>query len=118
LLLIGFGVLPIRGALLAYTNEPFVIVAVQMLDGISASVLGVLVPLSIADATRGTGRFNLMQGIVGSAAGIGAAISTLAAGRLADTFGAPMTFLGLAAIAGCGLTLLLLAMPETRPQGS
>jgi MFS family permease len=116
LLLIGFGVLPIRGALLAYTNEPFVIVAVQMLDGISGSVLGVLVPLSIADATRETGRFNLVQGIVGSAAGIGAAISTLAAGRLADAFGAPVTFLSLATIAAGSLMLLLLTMPETKPR--
>jgi MFS family permease len=116
LLLIGFGVLPIRGALLAYTQEPFAIVAVQMLDGISASVLGVLVPLTIADATRGTGRFNLMQGIVGSAVGIGATASTFAAGRLADAFGAPVTFLCLAAIAGCSVLLLLLAMPETKPR--
>lgn len=114
LLLIGFGVLPIRGALLAYTNDPAVIIAVQMLDGISASVLGVLVPLSIADATRGTGRFNLVQGIVGSAAGIGAAASTFAAGRLADSFSTQAAFLGLAAIAGCGVLLLLSTMPETK----
>ncbi len=116
LLLIGFGVLPVRGVLLAYTREPSAIVAVQMLDGISASVLGVLVPLTIADATRGTGRFNLVQGIVGSAVGIGAAASTFAAGRLADSLGVAATFLCLAAIAGCGVLLLLLAMPETRPQ--
>ncbi len=116
LLLIGFGVLPIRGLLLAYTHEPFAIVAVQMLDGISASVLGVLVPLTIADATRGTGRFNLAQGIVGSAVGIGAAASTFVAGRLADIVGAPVTFLCLAIIAGCGVLLLLVAMPETKPR--
>jgi MFS family permease len=116
LLLIGFGVLPVRGLLLAYTHEPFAIVAVQMLDGISASVLGVLVPLTIADATRGTGRFNLAQGIVGSAVGIGAAASTFVAGRLADIVGAPVTFLCLAIIAGCGVLLLLVAMPETKPR--
>jgi MFS family permease len=116
LLLIGFGVLPIRGLLLAYTHEPFAIVAVQMLDGISASVLGVLVPLTIADATRGTGRFNLAQGIVGSAVGIGAAASTFVAGRLADIVGAPVTFLCLAIFAGCGVLLLLVAMPETKPR--
>ncbi len=115
LLLIGFGVLPIRGLLLAYTSEPYAIVAVQMLDGITASVLGVLVPLSIADATRGTGRFNLMQGVVGCAVGIGATISTFVAGRLADSIGTPMTFLVLATIALGALLLLVVAMPETKP---
>jgi MFS family permease len=99
LLLIGFGVLPVRGVLFACTNDPYIIVAVQMLDGISASVLGILVALTIADVTRGTGRFNLVQGIVGSAAGIGAAASTIAAGHLADSFGTPVAFLGLAGIA-------------------
>lgn len=115
LLLIGFAVLPIRGALLAYTTEPYVIVAVQMLDGITASVLSVLVPLSLADTTRGTGRFNLMQGIVGSAAGVGAAISTFLAGRLADSLGTSIAFLVLAAIAVGAVVLLLSAMPETKP---
>ena len=115
LLLIGFAVLPIRGALLAYTTEPFAIVAVQLLDGITAAVLGVLVPLSIADTTRGTGRFNLMQGIVGCAVGIGATISTFVAGYLADSLGIPMTFLILAGIAVGALVLLLAAMPETKP---
>ncbi len=115
LLLIGFAVLPIRGALLAYTTEPYVIVGVQLLDGITAAVLGVLIPLNLADTTRGTGRFNLMQGIVGSAAGVGAAISTFVAGRLADSFGTSMTFLVLAAIAFAAVLLLLSAMPETKP---
>ena len=69
LLLIGFAALPLRGALLAWTNDPYMIVAVQTLDGVSGAVLGILVPLTLADITRGTGRFNLTQGIVGSATG-------------------------------------------------
>ena len=48
------------------------LVAVQVLDGVSATVLAVLVPLIIADVTRGTGHFNLAQGTVGTAVGIGA----------------------------------------------
>jgi sugar phosphate permease len=79
-------------------------------------VLGVLVPLSIADATRGTGRFNLMQGVVGSAVGIGAAISTFSAGYLADSFGVATAFVALGSVGMAGVLLLLIAMPETRPQ--
>jgi MFS family permease len=76
--------------------------------------VGILVPLILADVTRGTGRFNLTQGIVGSAGGIGAAVSVIAAGYLADTFGMAIAFLGMAAMASCGFLLLLAAMPETK----
>ena len=114
-LLLGFAVLPLRGALLACTNDPFMIVAVQMLDGISGAVLGIIVPLALADVSRGTGRFNLAQGLVGSATGIGAALSTFAAGYLADHYGMTTAFFGLAAAAVAALLLLLAAMPETKP---
>ena len=111
-----FAALQLRGLLLAWTDDPVTIVAVQMLDGISAAGIGIVVPLILADITRGTGRFNLAQGIVGTGAGIGAALSTTAAGYLADAYGMGAAFLGLAALAACGLLLLLAALPETRPE--
>ncbi len=114
LLLIGFAALPIRGLLLALVTDPVLLVMVQLLDGITGAVLGVLVPLIVADATRGTGRFNLAQGIVGSAVGIGAALSTTLAGYLIDHFGSRVTFLALAAVAAAGLALAFTLMPETR----
>ena len=115
LLLLGFAALPIRGLLVANTVDPYLLVAVQALDGISAAVLGVLVPLVVADTTRGTGHFNLAQGVVGTAVGIGAALSTTIAGYLTDWFGSSTAFLGLAGIATLALLLVLVAMPETRP---
>jgi MFS family permease len=111
----AFAALQLRGLLLAWTDDPVAIVAVQMLDGISAAGIGIIVPLILADITRGTGRFNLAQGIVGTGAGIGAALSTTAAGYLADAYGVGAAFLGLAALAACGLLLLLAALPETEP---
>jgi predicted MFS family arabinose efflux permease len=117
LLVIGFAALPLRGALLAWTNDPYMIVAVQTLDGISGAVMGVLVPLALADISRGTGRFNLAQGIVGSATGIGATLSTIGAGYLADRFGTATAFAGLAAMGVLALGLLFTMMPETRPAG-
>lgn len=111
-----FAALLLRGALLAWTSDPYLIVAVQMLDGIAAAGMGIIVPLILADITRGTGRFNLAQGIVGTGAGVGAALSTTAAGYLADGFGMGTAFLGLAAIAACGFLFLLAALPETRPE--
>jgi MFS family permease len=115
LFLIGFSVLPLRGALLAWTNDPILIVAVQLLDGVSAAAMSILVPLALADISRGTGHFNLAQGIVGCAIGVGATLSTIGAGYLADHFGTAVAFMGLAAAAVCALTLLLAMMPETKP---
>lgn len=115
LLLLGFAALPLRGALLAWTSDPYIIVAVQALDGISGAVLGVLVPFALADITRATGRFNLAQGIVGCATGIGATLSTAGAGYLADRFGTAIAFAGLAATGILAFLTLSALMPETKP---
>jgi hypothetical protein len=69
LLLVAFGVLPIRGVLFAIVSDPYLLVVVQLLDGITAAVLAITVTLMIADLTRGTGHFNLGQGVIGTAAG-------------------------------------------------
>jgi MFS family permease len=114
LLLIGFAALALRGALFATVNDPYLLVAVQLLDGITASVFSVLVPLTVADIAFGSGHFNLAQGIVGTATGIGASLSTVLAGFASDTFGSNVAFLGLAAVAALGLGVISLLMPETR----
>jgi MFS family permease len=116
LLLIGFAALPIRGALFALVSNPLLLVGVQLLDGITAAVFAVMVPLVVADLTRGTGRFNLGQGIIGTATGIGASLSATFAGYMTDRFGSVPAFAGLALIALAGLTLLWFMMPETRPE--
>ncbi len=115
LLLIGFGALPVRGLLMAWTGDPHVLVLLQVLDGITGAVFGVLVPLTVADLAHGTGRFNLAQGIVGSATGIGATLSTVLSGYIADRLGGSVTFLGLSLIAAGALALLAIFMPETKP---
>jgi predicted MFS family arabinose efflux permease len=113
ILLIGFAALPIRALLFVVVVDPRLLVAVQVLDGVCAAVFGVLVPLTIADITRGTGRFNLAQGIVGSITGIGASLSTTLAGWMSDWLGSSVAFLGLACIGAAGLVLTWLLMPET-----
>jgi predicted MFS family arabinose efflux permease len=115
LLIIALGALTVRGLLFATFAGPLPILAVQMLDGVSASVLGVLIPLVIADISFGTGHFNLAQGVVGMAVGLAAAIGAPAAGYLADSFGSHAAFLSLAGTSGVGLFLLATLMPETRP---
>jgi MFS family permease len=115
LLLAAFAALPIRGFLFAVVTNPALLVVVQMLDGVTAAVFAVLVPLVIADVTRGTGHFNLGQGIAGTAVGIGASMSPTYAGWLSDHFSSQTAFLGLTAVAALGFVTTWLLMPETRP---
>ena len=115
LLLAAFAALPLRGFLFAVVTNPALLVAVQLLDGVTAAVFAVLVPLVIADVTRGTGHFNLGQGIVGTTIGVGASVSPTYAGYLSDHFSGQIAFLGLTAIAVLGFATTWALMPETRP---
>ena len=119
-LLIGFAVLPLRALLFASDGSPGMMVIYQTLDGVSAAVFGVMVPLVVADITHGGGRFNLAMGIVGLAVGVGGALSTAVAGALADSIGEIGTFIALGAAGVCGCLALMVAMPETHrcPTGS
>jgi MFS family permease len=115
LLLIGLAALPIRALLFASVVDPTLVVAFQLLDGISGAVLGVLTALVIADVTGGTGRFNLAQGIVGTASGIGASLGTTLFGVVAASFGRTAVFLSIASVALLAVAILWFFMPETRP---
>ena len=115
LLLIGLGALPIRALLFALIPEPQALLAFQLLDGVSGAVVGVLTALVVADLTNGTGRFNLAQGLVGTASGIGASLSTALFGVIAVSFGRAVVFLGIAAAALVAVLILWFLMPETRP---
>jgi predicted MFS family arabinose efflux permease len=83
-------------------------------DGITAAVFSVMIPLIVADVAFGSGHFNLAQGIVGTATGIGASLSTVLAGYVSDRFGSSTAFTGLAGVAALGLVMIWLVMPETR----
>jgi MFS family permease len=114
LLLMGFAALAIRGVLFATVRDPYLLVAVQVFDGITAAVFSVMIPLIVADVAFGSGHFNLAQGIVGTATGIGASLSTVLAGYVSDRFGSSTAFTGLAVVATAGLAVIWFAMPETR----
>jgi MFS family permease len=114
LLLIAFASLVIRGVLFATVRDPYLLVAVQVFDGITAAVFSVMVPLVVADVAFGSGHFNLAQGIVGTAVGIGASLSTVLAGYVSERFSSSTAFMGLAGVAALGLVVIWLMMPETR----
>jgi MFS family permease len=114
LLMIAFGVLPVRGVLYTVTHATISLVAIQILDGIAAAIFGVVSVLVIADLTKGTGRFNLTLGAVTTAVGVGAALSQTIAGGIVHRFGYHAGFLFLAGVAAVAFVILWSAMPETR----
>jgi MFS family permease len=115
LLLIGFGILPVRALLYTLSNNSAWLIGVQLLDGVGAGIFGAITPLLIADLTRGTGRYNIAQGAVATTQGIGASLSGLAAGEIVDHFGYTAAFIESAIAAAIALAALVVAMPETAP---
>ena len=117
LLLLGFGVLPIRGVLYTLTHAAKFLIGIQVLDGVANAVFVIVSILVIKDLTQGTGRFNLASGALATMAGIGAALSNTVGGLLIQRLGFSASFLGLAAIAVLALGLLWLTVPETLGAG-
>jgi len=114
--LFAMSALVARGVLFAIAGKhPYLLVAIQSLDGLGAGVYNVIWLLIIADIGKGTGRFNLLQGVTITGFGLGGAFSNLVAGFIAQRFGFPIGFLCLAARAGVAFALFLLGMPETKP---
>lgn len=117
LLLVGYGVLPLRALLYTLTHWSAALVAIQVLDGVANAIFGVVAILVIADRTRGTGRFNLAQGALATAVGLGAALSNFFGGKLIQAFSFRVSFLALGAVALAAFLLLLFRLPETLPDG-
>lgn len=115
LLLVALAALPLRGALYTVSEAPAWVLAVQVLDGVAGGLLEVLVPLILADIMRGTGRYNVSRGFLGTVQGIGGSLSQVAAGFLVVNAGYDAAFLALAGVGTAALLLVLVAMPETRP---
>lgn len=112
--LVGFAILALRGFLYPVSDAPAWLVGVQLLDGVGAGIFGALFPIVVSDITRGTGRFNVSQGAIATAQGIGAALSTAVAGIIVVTFGYSAAFLALAGVAVAGFISYLVLMPETK----
>ena len=115
LLALGLAAVMLRSLLLALTSSPWALLTFQLLDGLSAAVIGVMLPLVIADLTRGTGRYNLAQGVAGTAMGVGSALAVVVAGYAVERVGYTAGFLGLTAVALLAIAVLLLLFPEPKP---
>jgi MFS family permease len=115
LLLIGFSLEIIRGVMFAFVTDSFLLIAVQILDGVSGAFVSVLTVVIITDLTAGTGRFNLARGGVGMITGVAASVSTALSGVVWQRAGEKAAFLSMAAVAVIATALLWCQLAETRP---
>jgi MFS family permease len=115
LLIAACAVLPVRGLLFALVDDPIALVLFQVLDGVGGGLLDMLLPLLLADVVRGSGRYNVSRGLLGTVQGVGGSLSNGFAGVLVVAAGYSVAFFALAGFAVVALAIVALAMPETAP---
>ena len=114
LFMLAFIILPIRPILFSLIEHPYVLTGIQVLDGLTAGVYGVLIILMMADLSKGTGRFNLLQGAVYCALGVGMALSTFVTGKVSEAYGFNNGFRFLAAISIVACLFFTFFVKETK----
>ncbi len=112
--LFAFIFLTIRALLFSITDNSYYLLIIQLLDGISAGIFGVVAVVIVSDLASGTGRFNFLLGVLGLCAGIGSSLSNIIAGFITKIYGFNMGFISLAFIAAIGLFTYIIFLPETK----
>lgn len=114
LLLVAFAVLPLRALLSAYIDDPLWLISAEILDGVASGIVGVAVPVVVADLTWGSGRTQTALGTVNAVQGIGGALSAWYGGLAQSVLGWSGAFLALGApaLAALALVIWLDATPE------
>jgi hypothetical protein len=66
--------LVLRSGIFAGFDSAPILLGAQILDGISAGILDVLIPLMLADLMAGTGRYSASRGVVSTIQGVGGSL--------------------------------------------
>jgi MFS family permease len=114
IMLVAFLLLPVRAILFAFIDNPYALTGIQVLDGVGAGIFGVVSILMVADLSKGTGRFNLLQGCVYSAIGLAASVSSIIGGLVVKGAGYTVGFISLAGLGILALLFFFFLVPETK----
>ena len=107
LLTIACLVLPLRAVLSAFTTDPWVLILAEIMDGISSGLIGVAIPVVVADLTWGTGRTQTALGALNTIQGVGGALSGFFGGTMVSWLGWQGAFFALAVPAAAAAVLVL-----------
>ncbi|MGC8530136.1 MAG: MFS transporter [Leptospirillia bacterium] len=105
--LLPFAILSLRGIVLSGSGGVWGILFGQVLDGALMGILSVMLPVTVAEMVRGSGRFNFASGLTGAIAALGGSASQVISGMFFDRIGVDRTLMVFAGIALCGLILSL-----------
>ena len=117
LLIIGFALLPAQALLTVLNSGPSWLVVVQIFGGFGTGLFAGLTPIWLAEQTRGTGRYNLAQGVMAALRALGATSSGLLGELMVEYAGYNQAFLGcgvIGALATLALWLGLGSVSESR----
>ncbi|MEJ0016725.1 MAG: MFS transporter [Acetobacteraceae bacterium] len=115
LLVIGFAFVPVQAALTLVSGAPAWLISVQVFGGFGTGLFAALTPIWLADATRGSGRYNLTQGLVATARALGTTSSGLISELLVDHLGYAQAFLGCGIVGAGAAALLWFGLPDKVP---
>jgi MFS family permease len=111
---IAFIILPIRAFLYTVTDNSNLLLSIQMLDGAAAGISGVISVIMISDLTRGTGRFNFMQGAVATSVEAGEALSHFGSGIIVKNYGYNAGFYTLSCMGVIAFLFFFFLVEETK----
>jgi MFS family permease len=122
-LLPAFLIIPIRGLLYPLTDDPWMVVAIQVLDGLAGGIFAVASIAVVADLTREIGLFNSLNALMGTVLGLGAVLSKVFVGVVLEQFGFAAGFVSMAIIAAVAALLFAQLLwedkgPSARPRSS
>jgi predicted MFS family arabinose efflux permease len=112
LIMLSFAMLPIQAVLTALTNEPSHLVCTQVFGGLGTGLFAALTPIWLADETRGTGRYNLTQGLMATMRALGVTTSGLASELWVEHFGYTAAFVACGVLGGGAAALSWLGLSE------
>lgn len=104
-LTLALGLVVVRGLLAAFATSWWLVIPVQVLEGLAMGLGGVAIPALVAEIMDGTGHANAGLGGVMTAYGAGATVSPLLAGFVAQYLGFSASFIVLAIAAAAGLAM-------------
>ena len=111
---LSFVLVVARCVMAYYTHSWTMVIAVQVMEGLSMGLGGVAIPALVADIMSDTGHASAGLGTVMTAFGAGATLSPLLAGEVAQYFGFSSSFLALGAVAILGALIWIVGQRQTR----
>jgi MFS family permease len=111
LMALGFGMLPVKAVLTVLWDDPSWLIGLQVFGGFGTGLFAALTPIWLADATQGTGRFNLSQGIMATMRGLGATSSGLLSELIVEHFGYSPAYLTCGVLGVIAAALLWFGLP-------